>query len=121
MTSGVKFFLFLVTLPLICAIGADITLNIMFPERGIMLSTPGYILTQYWPEGFKEIVTMSGDTLWPWVNAALAQKSLAVGAGFAAFWYLVLAILKLGRFWPFKESHDAYGEPRPKRAKYKRK
>lgn len=92
---GVHFFIFLVTLPLIAAIGFDCYLWYEHQDKGFEFSTPGYIWTQYDPESYKWTVENAAPEVWAWINLTLGQKSVAVGAAFAAFFYLLVGALKL--------------------------
>ncbi len=99
---GVSFFMFLVALPALAALGFDLYLFYMNQNQGFMLSTPGYILTHYYPDGYKWTVENTTPEQWAIIDYILAQKSVIVGAAFAGFWYLILAFLKILGIWPFR-------------------
>jgi hypothetical protein len=97
---GVHLFMFIVALPAIAALGFDLYLYSMEPEKGFMMTTPGYILTHYYLDAYKWTVENTGE-YWPYIDWVLAQKSVYVGAAFAGIFYVLLLILKILRLYPF--------------------
>jgi hypothetical protein len=97
---GVHLFMFLVAIPALAALGFDVYLYALDQDRGFMMTTPGYLLTHYYMDGYKWTVENTGE-YWPYIDWVLAQKSVFVGVAFAAFWYVLLLILKILRLYPF--------------------
>jgi hypothetical protein len=97
---GVHLFMFVMAWPALAALGFDLYLFAMDQEKGFMMTTPGYILTHYYMDGYKWLVENTGE-YWPYIDYVLAQKSVVVGAVFAGAWYALLLVLKLLRLYPF--------------------
>ncbi len=127
---GVYLFMFIVALPALAALGFDIYLFAMDQSKGFMMTTPGYILTHYYMDGYKWTVENTGE-YWPYIDFVLAQKSVYVGAAFAGAWYALLLILKILRVYPFRgesgtvhasgsRTNEILGH-KAKKMKYKRK
>lgn len=123
---GVHFFMFLVAIPMIAALGFDLYLWYHHQEKGFEFSTPGYIWTQHDPESYKRAVEISENLdetyqdafeksgsqdpiVWPWINFALGQKSVVLGAAFAGFFYALLLFCKILGIWPFRRGKIVYG------------
>ncbi len=97
---GVHLFMFFVAIPALAALGFDVYLYAMDQDKGFMMTTPGYILTHYYMDGYKQLVEISGE-YWPYIDFILAQKSVYVGMAFAGAWYVLLLVLKILRVYPF--------------------
>ena len=103
---GVHLFMFVVAIPALAALGFDVYLYAMDQDKGFMMTTPGYLLTHYTMPTYKQLVEISGE-YWPYVDLILAQKSVYVGIGFAAIWYVLLLLLKILRIYPFNADSGA--------------
>lgn len=144
--SGVRLFMLLVLIPALVAFGHDVYLfyinegvdNVIadatqaMEDKGALtfFASLGYIWTQYDPESYKIIAQSLDPESWNMLNTLLAQKAFFVGLAFAAFFYVILGLLKILNVWPFRESggkfsggsrmDDALGRQR-KKMKYKMK
>jgi hypothetical protein len=108
---GVHLFLFLITLPVIAAIGYDLYLWYEHQDRPFQMTTPGWIWTQNDPESYKMVLDMVAPETWRWINFVLGQKTIAVTGAFAGVFYVLAFILKILGLWPFQSEKGAiYGE-----------
>lgn len=104
--GALKFFMFVVALPALIALGHDAWLFYENQERGFMLSTLGFAWTRYHPDSYKMMATALEPAQWEMLKALLAQKSLFIGLALAGVFYAVLFILKLAAIGPFaKKDH----------------
>lgn len=95
----IHFLLFLVTLPLLMAIGHDIYMYTQHQDKGLMLSALGYIWTTYHPESYKWTNENVDAGTWEIINMVLAQKTILLGGAFAAVMYALIWLVSL----PFGE------------------
>lgn len=114
--SGVRLFIFIICLPLLAAIGHDIYLFVTqtgLENTGDVLAggdkpwhsyfaTAGWIWTSYSPDTFRTVAQSLEPDEWKSLNVVLGQKAVVLGGVFAAFWMLVLGLLKLLKLGPFR-------------------
>ncbi len=93
--SNIGLFLFIVAIPILIALGHDLYLFYINMERGFMLSTPGFIWTQYHPESYKWIVEQTAPRWWPYINFVLGLKAVVVAAFFSSFILILTGIIKI--------------------------
>lgn len=130
---GVHFFIFLVALPALAALGHDAYLFYLNQDKGFEMAALGFIWTKYHPDSYRWTVEATEPMgYWPYINLILAQKAALVGAAFAGFFYVILLILKILGLWPFNEPNlsgfsgnrrvdEVLGGKKAGRFKYKRK
>lgn len=143
---GVHFFMLLVLVPAILALGHDIflftqngsvnelTTTIQDQDEGVrtLFSDLGFVWTEYHPESYKQTVEALEPEQWAKINKVLAHKAVLVGLAFAGMFYVLLFILKLFGAWPFrgtqgeriaanKSVDDILKKGSGKKMKYKRK
>lgn len=88
----VQFFLFLVTLPLLAAIGHDLYFFYENPDQGFKLSALGFLWTQYSPESYQWVATNLSEGIWKLVTKILTFEAAIVTFAIAAFVYLLTFI-----------------------------
>lgn len=132
--SGLRFFCFLVALPLLAALGHDgyIYYDSVY-EKGenlpFRLSDVGYLWQTYSFETFDLARQSMTPEAWKdWVDPVLRQWAVLVTGGFAALIYGILALLWLFSLWPFEKASvyargnfSLPGEKSKTPFKYKRK
>lgn len=133
--GGVRFFMILVLVPAIVALGHDIYLfyategvdNVVsdatkiFEEKGAssFFAALGFIWTKYDVESFRLVAQSMDEKTWSYINLVLAQKAVIVGLVFAGFWYALLGILRVLKAWPFRDQ-EAGGKKKMMKMKKKR-
>lgn len=117
-----KFFAALGFLPLITALGYDISLYYNDMENGFRLSALGFVLTNSFPDLFRFIVEESPPEIWAFVNThIMTQKTvfLGLGLGISVFFIALFLHFFLGAIkGKDLEEKGKYGE---KVFSYKRK
>jgi hypothetical protein len=145
---GVTMFLFLVTIPALIALGHD--LYLFYADNGMnsvaadvsqqiedkgatsFFATLGWIWTHYSPDSYKWAVENTEPDIWAYINTALSWKAFFTGLGFAAFFFVLIGIMKVFRLGPFSErtlkghtgsrrSDEILGKKATGQFKYKRK
>lgn len=138
--NGVRFFMFIVLIPALVALGHDIYLFVIdghvdqFPEvitdgeRPIksFFASLGWIWTNYHPESYKWTVQNVSAEDWALINSVLSKKAVVLGLGFAGFFYAILGVFKILGVWPFRkedksDKRDLISGKKPQRMKYKKK
>ncbi|MCB1532280.1 MAG: hypothetical protein KDJ35_05355 [Alphaproteobacteria bacterium] len=113
---GVHFYIVLVLIPAVLALGHDIALllenssfneliaTMQSGERPLMsyLSDLGFIWTHYARESYESVRESSDPQTWEMIKMLLMQKALFVALAFAGVNFLLLFILKLLKVGPFK-------------------
>jgi hypothetical protein len=93
---GIHFFMFLVALPAIAALGHDAYLYYINQPKPFDMAALGFIWTNYEPDSYKWVVEQTQPLgYWPYINWILAQKAVFVGVAFAGFFYILIGILRL--------------------------
>jgi hypothetical protein len=93
---GIHFFMFLVALPAIAALGHDAYLYYINQPKPFDMAALGFIWTSYEPDSYKWVVEQTQPLgYWPYINWILAQKAVFVGVAFAGFFYILIGILRL--------------------------
>jgi len=109
---GIHLLLFVVTLPVVAALGHDIYL--FYINEGLegvpdllqgetpndkgflsLFASLGFVWTRYHPESYKMAVQSLDKDTWAIINMILAQKAFFVGLAFAGIFYIIALILKV--------------------------
>lgn len=101
--SGVRSFMLLVSVPAMAALGHDAWLYYENQDKGFMFAALGFIWTRYHPDSYKWTVENLPE-YWPYINALLVQKAFFVGIAFAAFFYIILGLMRLVKVGPFSQA-----------------
>ena len=118
---GVTAFMFIVLIPALAVLGHDLYLYSLDQSRGFMLSTPGYMWTNYHKQSYEWAVQNLDPAVWAIVDSLLAQKGLWLGVVFAGVCWLGVGILKIAGAGPFKTFDTGEARASKGRFKYKRK
>ncbi len=114
---GVTTLMFVVLIPALAVLGHDLYLYSLDQSRGFMLSTPGYMWTNYHKESYEWAVQNLDPGVWAAIDYLLAQKGLWLGVLFAGAIWLLIGLMKVFRLGPFKNM-DGSG-PRTSKGQFK--
>lgn len=90
-----RIFLFIMFLPLLAAVGHDLWLFYENQDRGFMMTSLGFLWTNYHEESFTQAVEMMDKDVWQYVNMLLAQKAIIVTASLFVFSLMLAGIAKV--------------------------
>ena len=100
-------FLFLISIPLLVALGHDAYFYLDNQYRGdgtqdFMLSDVGFLWDRYAPEGLKVTRESFDPAEWDlFYKYVLTQYAVVIAGFFAFFFYILTFLLKMLRVWPF--------------------
>jgi mannose/fructose/N-acetylgalactosamine-specific phosphotransferase system component IIC len=89
------FFLLIVTLPILGALGHDIYLYTLDQGRGFEFSALGFIWTKYHPESYKALIDAIPQDYQELLNYILTYKAFYIGLAIAVFGYALAFIIHL--------------------------
>ena len=112
---GVGFFIFLITLPVLLALGFDGYMWYSHGQGPFVFYTVGYIWEHFDPVSLKSVAQNLSPIMRPYFDLIISQKAAVDGAVFAGFFYLILILLKVLKWWPFN-NQDRY-DPRTRAEK----
>lgn len=127
---GMPLLLFVVTLPVVAALGHDLYLFYLNQDMGFKFAALGWIWTRYEPDSYKTVFETTEGDYWPYINALLAQKAFFVTLGFASIFYVLALFMKIigvggekeiKNFTGNKRVDEMLGNKKGAKMKYKRK
>lgn len=103
-------FFVLASFPLLAAIGHDVYLYSLNPDKAFELTAAGFLWTKYHPESYKQAIDMLPAENWETINQILTFKTVYIAAVISLFFYALIIIagsVKGGKAKKNKSAQDA--------------